>query len=146
MHIARSLAWDGIAGSSGRVAIAVTMSLVLAQRPGAQTVLGDEPPVNRAEDAGPGDSDGKLDLQKHKRIADVAGSYKVYVGRHGRDEAAARLAARPLLRWTNPVEAATNGAVFLWMSDQGRPAAMACLYEYPQRIDHEFVSLSVQEI
>ena len=53
-----------------------------------------------------------------------------------------------MLRWTNPVEDATDGAVFAWVTDDGRPLAMACLYEFPgrKRVDHEFVSLSPERL
>jgi len=94
------------------------------------------------------DSEKKLDLKKHALIAEVARSYHVHPGADSTEEAEAKLLETPLLRWTNPVEDATDGAVFIWVTDGGCPLAMACLYEFPgrKRVDHEFVSLSAEPL
>src|SRR5262249_24660053 len=94
------------------------------------------------------DSEKKLDLKKHALIAEVARSYHVHLGADSTEETEAKLLETPLLRWTNPVEDATDGAVFTWISGDGRPLAMACLYEFPgrKRVDHEFVSLSPERL
>jgi hypothetical protein len=94
------------------------------------------------------DSEKKLDLKKHGLIADVARSYHVHPGTDATEKTEAKLLETPLLRWTNPVEDATDGAVYTWVTDDGRPLAMACLYEFPsrKRIDHEFVSLSPEPL
>jgi hypothetical protein len=52
----------------------------------------------------------------------------------------------PILRWTNPVpERQMHGEVFLW-TDDGRPAAVLCLFEMTEsgfvRECHEFTSLA----
>src|SRR5262245_59813462 len=90
------------------------------------------------------DPEKKLDLKKHALIADVVRSYHLHRGTDSTEETEVKLLETPLLRWTNPVEDATDGAVFAWVTDDGRPLAMACLYEFPgrKRVDHEFVSLS----
>jgi hypothetical protein len=94
------------------------------------------------------DSEKKLDVKKHALIAEAARSYHVHLGADVTEQSEAKLLETPLLRWTNPVEDATDGAVFAWVTDEGRPLAMACLYEFPgrKRIDHEFVSLSPEPL
>jgi hypothetical protein len=80
---------------------------------------------------------------------------------HAREEAAAydlrvgtatgrklMLQARPILTWTNPVpEKQMHGDVFLW-TDDGRPAAVLCLFEMTEgtapREYHEFCSLAAE--
>ncbi len=36
----------------------------------------------------------------------------------------------PILRWTQPVRGGDDGAVFLWVTDDGRPAAVATIFTY----------------
>jgi len=49
---------------------------------------------------------------------------------------------QPVLRWSNPLRATGDGAVFLW-TDKGRPAAALCIYTYGvDGVDHEWQSLA----
>jgi hypothetical protein len=56
---------------------------------------------------------------------------------------------RPVLRWSNPVRAAADGAVFLWADEKGekRPAAAMCIYgNGPDGEDHEWQSLCTEPL
>ena len=56
-----------------------------------------------------------------------------------------RMESQSLLNWTNPERAAAHGAVFLW-TDQGRPQMIACAFDWNDRRNHEFQSLSEESI
>jgi hypothetical protein len=55
----------------------------------------------------------------------------------------------PVLKWTNPLRRADDGAVFVW-TDRGRPEVAASFYKYKsnERMyeDHEFISLSASPL
>lgn len=55
------------------------------------------------------------------------------------------LREEPALRWTNPLRATDDGAVFLWL-DRGRPEVVGSFYRYRgdgrALEDHEFMSLA----
>ncbi|HEV7225031.1 MAG TPA: hypothetical protein VGN42_20165 [Pirellulales bacterium] len=54
----------------------------------------------------------------------------------------AELLKQPLLRWSNPLREADDGALFLWTLD-GRPAVAACVYNVGDTmIEHELQSLA----
>jgi hypothetical protein len=60
------------------------------------------------------------------------------------------LRPEPILRWTNPVpEKQMRGEVFVW-TDDGRPAAVLCLFEMTEgklaREYHEFSSLATERL
>jgi hypothetical protein len=56
-----------------------------------------------------------------------------------------KMEAQSLLNWTNPERDAAHGVVFLW-TDQGRPQMIACAFEWNERRNHEFQSLSEDSI
>jgi hypothetical protein len=55
----------------------------------------------------------------------------------------------PVLKWTNPLRRADDGAVFVW-TDRGRPEVAASFYKYKSKEqlfeDHEFISLSASPL
>ncbi len=54
-----------------------------------------------------------------------------------------RMQADPALRFTNPVGALRDGAIFLWQDEVGRPAVASQIYvDREGRWTHEFASLS----
>jgi hypothetical protein len=89
-----------------------------------------------------------IDVEAAKRFQahakETAGAYEIRT-----DSATGRklmLREEPILRWTNPVpERQMHGDVFLW-TDEGRPAAVLCLFEMTEngfvRECHEFCSLA----
>ncbi len=56
-----------------------------------------------------------------------------------------KMESQSLLNWTNPERDAAHGAVFLW-TDQGRPQMIACAFDWNERRNHEFQSLSEDSI
>ena len=70
----------------------------------------------------------------------AATEYELHSG--GDDEQTLKLIERPVLRWSNPLRATDDGAVFIWAGDK-RPAAALCIYNYGvDGVDHEWQSLS----
>jgi hypothetical protein len=65
--------------------------------------------------------------------------------REARMHTSLKMEAASLLNWTNPERDAAHGAVFLW-TDQGRPQMIACAFEWNDRRNHEFSSLSQDSI
>jgi hypothetical protein len=52
------------------------------------------------------------------------------------------LPAKTVMRWTNNARASVDGLTVIWISPQGRPAAIAAIYPYGEMFCLEFDSLS----
>jgi hypothetical protein len=53
------------------------------------------------------------------------------------------LQEKPVLRWSNPVRETDDGAMFLWTTESGLPAAILSIYTHEEKfIDHEFQSIA----
>jgi hypothetical protein len=82
-----------------------------------------------------------------EQMAAAAADYQLWRGRD--DEQPLVRVERPVLRWSNPVRAAADGAVFLWADEKGerRPAAAMCVYgNGPDGEDHEWQSLCTEPL
>ena len=92
----------------------------------------------RGQDAKPAAEEG-LDHWKK-----AAASYAISPAM-GPDRPPLTLRKEPVLRWSNPVRKALDGAVFVW-TDRGRPEVVASFYNYggegDVKEDHEFMSMS----
>lgn len=121
------------------IALATLGALLLAAAPA------------RAEDeAAPAADKAKLDQERARRLEQMtaaAADYQLWRGRD--DEQPLVRLERPVLRWSNPLRAAADGAVFLWAGETGakRPAAAMCIYGNGEDgEDHEWQSLSTEPL
>lgn len=100
----------------------------------------ESPPVDKAT----------LEKERARRLEQMtaaAGDYQLWRGRD--DEQPLVRLERPVLRWSNPLRAAADGAVFLWADEKGekRPAAAMCIYGNGEDgEDHEWQSLSTEPL
>lgn len=79
--------------------------------------------------------------ERMERMLRTASDYELFVGANREKKLKRRKEA--ILRWSNPLRATDDGAVFLWTS-VGRPAAMLSIYTYGENnVGHEFQSLAV---
>ncbi len=94
-------------------------------------------------DPKPAEETAAIDKESARRLrqmVEAAADYELSSGRDG--EHLLKRLERPVLRWSNPIRATDDGAVFLW-TDQGRPAAALCVYNYgADGVDHEWQSLA----
>ena len=88
----------------------------------------------------------KLDKERAKRLEQMTAAADDYQLGRGRDDDEPLVRVeRPVLRWSNPLRAAADGAVFLWADAKGerRPAAAMCIYGNGEDgEDHEWQSLA----
>jgi hypothetical protein len=65
---------------------------------------------------------------------------------------ALQLKKEPIFEWINPVRKETQGAVFVWLRDDGRPAALGCIFSHPHQslpgrvIRHELHALDPEKL
>lgn len=89
----------------------------------------------------------KVKAERLESMRQIAGEYRLSLQSEGKHRLT--LHPKPLLRWSNPIRFANDGAVFLW-TDKGEPRAIACIYTHRRSgkpgIDHEFQSLSLQPL
>lgn len=93
------------------------------------------PPANAATE--------KERARRLERMMADAADYQLWKGLD--DEQPLKGLERPVLRWSNPIRAAGDGALFIWADEkrEKRPAAAMCIYGHgPDGIDHEWQSLS----
>ena len=88
----------------------------------------------------------KLDKERAQRLEQMTAAAENYQLWRGRDDEQPLVRVeRPVLRWSNPLRAAADGAVFLWADAKGerRPAAAMCIYGNGEDgEDHEWQSLA----
>jgi hypothetical protein len=103
-------------------------------------------PATAQDEAAPSAID-KEHAQRLKQMVAAAADYELWRGRE--DEQPLERVERPVLRWSNPVRATDDGAVFIWAdkNDDKRPAAAMCIYgSGPDGVEHEWQSLSTEPL
>lgn len=103
-------------------AIGLTLFCLLHIRPYPAVAQVDAQPANETK---PADNQRAQGLQ---RMVDAAADYEL--SSDGDSEHLLTRLERPVLRWSNPIRATDDGAVFLW-TDAGRPAAALCISGRP---------------
>jgi hypothetical protein len=97
----------------------------------------------------PGDRKDDTSDAKKARLAAMkrmASRYEVAAGKDG--ETKLQLAAEPLLRWSNPERGDSDGCLFVFVTDTGRPQAALTIYPTNdgKTWNHEFQSLAEREL
>jgi hypothetical protein len=101
--------------------------------------------VTRSDDRQTRPSEGKVEMPPGLPgwVKEAVARYRIELGTD--PPRPLTLHPEPVLRWTNPLRNASDGASFVWLAD-GRPEVAACFYRYNaeggQIEDHEFQSLS----
>jgi len=107
-------------------------------------------PANAQDEVAPSTDTAAIDKERARRLEQMvaaAADYQLWRGRDG-EQPLARI-ERPVLRWSNPLRAASDGAVFIWADkkDEKRPAATMCIYGNGEDgVDHEWQSLSTEPL
>jgi hypothetical protein len=103
-------------------------------------------PATAQDEAAPSADKPAINQERARRLDQMAAAAADYeLWRGGDAEQPLVRVERPVLRWSNPVRAAADGAVFLWADEKGekRPAAAMCIYGNGEDgEDHEWQSLS----
>lgn len=75
--------------------------------------------------------DKKADAPDEKaELAEFLDDAKAYVVRTAKPDAALKLNETPVLNFTNPERNQERGSVFVWLTDDGRPAVMGQFFRY----------------
>jgi hypothetical protein len=126
-----------------RCLVAMMGVLVLAARPlPAQTTA----PTNQQPP--PASEQNPTESQWQNYFRTLVGEYRMSVGKTGQP---LTLVEKPVLKWSQPVRGGQDGAVYLWVDEGRRPAAIGTFFIWPRQEDlmgvaHELQRLSDAEI
>ena len=90
---------------------------------------------------GEGDKDEAV-AELEKSFLQSAKQYQVFAGDSKKP---LTLVEQPILNWTNPERKTPAGAIFIWLH-ANRPLVAMCVYPNEDTLDHEFQSLSVDNL
>lgn len=107
-------------------------------------------PATAQDEAAPPAETAAIDKERARRLEQMlaaAADYQLWRGRD--DEQPFERVEQPVLRWSNPLRATGDGAVFIWAdkTDEKRPAAAMCIFgSGAERVTHEWQSLSTEQL